>query len=93
MGEVCGLESSCVCFEAVVKPLESLEGVVGRMVEDGEEAAAEVCGLSGRRNGEARGDPKERGEGLYEFVAGPDCEGSIMLASIPFLCGIMLIWS
>lgn len=34
-------------------------GVVGRMVGEGDE------GDSGRRKGEVRGEPKERGEGLY----------------------------
>ena len=40
-------------------------GVVGRIVE-GE------AGDSGRRKGEVRGEPKERGEGLY--VDGIDCK-------------------
>ncbi len=35
-------------------------GVVGRTVEAGEEGE----GDSGRRKGEVRGEPKERGEGL-----------------------------
>lgn len=34
-------------------------GVVARMVLDGE------AGDSGRRNGEVRGEPKDRGDGLY----------------------------
>ena len=47
-------------------------GVVVRTV-DGE------AGDSGRRKGDARGEPRERGEGLY--VDGMDCGKLIMLAS------------
>ncbi len=43
-------------------------GVVGRTVEAGEEGE----GDSGRRKGEVRGEPKERGDGLY--VGGIACE-------------------
>ena len=43
-------------------------GVVGRMAAEGEEGDSGrrscVAGDSGRRNGEVRGEPKERGEGL-----------------------------
>lgn len=47
-GEVCGTLGVELAFV----------GVVGRIVVDGE------AGDSGRRNGEVRGEPNERGEGL-----------------------------
>ena len=44
-------------------------GVVGRMVVDGDDGDSGrrkgEAGDSGRRNGEVRGEPYERGEGLY----------------------------
>lgn len=43
-------------------------GVVGRTVHAGEEGEGDC----GRRKGEVRGEPKERGEGLY--VVGIACE-------------------
>lgn len=62
-------------FEGVVGRVDwFLVGVKGRMIvvaeegEAGEDGAAapedSVGGVSGRRKGEARGEPKERGEGL-----------------------------
>ena len=43
-------------------------GVVGRMAADGEDGDSGrrkcAAGESGRRNGEVRGEPKERGDGL-----------------------------
>ncbi len=42
-----------------------LVGVVGRIVVDGDSAWRRgEAGESGRRKGEVRGEPKERGEGL-----------------------------
>lgn len=44
-------------------------GVVGRIVDEGEEGESGrrngEAGDSGRRKGEVRGEPYERGEGLY----------------------------
>lgn len=48
-------------FEGVVGRVDRCVGVVGRIVDEGEDAA----GDSGRRKGEVRGELNERGEGLY----------------------------
>ena len=48
--------------------LAGLPGVFGRIMVDGE------GGADGRRNGEERGEPKERGDGLYGVVLGVTCE-------------------
>ena len=52
-----GAEAS-LSFEGVVGFVDACVGVVGRIVVDGED------GDSGRRKGEARGEPKDSGEGL-----------------------------
>ena len=55
-GEACG----------IVDVERDLVGVVGRIVVDGEAAGWRgEAGESGRRKGEVRGEPKERGDGLY----------------------------
>lgn len=53
-GDVCG----------IVGVESDLVGVVGRTVEEGESWRRGEAGESGRRKGEVRGEPKERGEGL-----------------------------
>ncbi|KAI4240756.1 MAG: hypothetical protein L6R42_011457, partial [Xanthoria sp. 1 TBL-2021] len=66
--------SGVCCFVGEVvgvvgRPMVGVDvGVVGRIVE----AVEEGEGDSGRRKGEVRGEPKERGEGLY--VEGIACE-------------------
>lgn len=56
---VCGFVGEVV--GVVGRPMVGVDvGVVGRMVEAGEEGE----GDSGRRKGEVRGEPKESGEGL-----------------------------
>jgi hypothetical protein len=54
--------------------VEVYVGVDGRMVVDGD------AGDSGRLNGDVRGEPKERGDGLY--VEGRDCKRSVGIMNL-----------
>lgn len=55
------------CVGVCILPVE-LPGVFGGITVDGD------GGADGRRNGEERGEPKERGDGLYGVVLGVTCE-------------------
>lgn len=56
----------------VVPLLLGLPGIFGRITGPGDEGGGEETN-DWRRKGEERGDPKERGDGLYGVVFGVPC--------------------